>query len=117
MEDVNTRRRIFLSLSKLGCGLQKFNSRKFHLHLTFKASWNNRDDAEKTRIRFNSDVFTAVAVVVAKAPYSVGRRQRTIKPRGRGFHSHKGQRFFSLSHVVSHSLIKANAQWEIHGFA
>ena len=34
MEDVNSRRRIFLSLSKLGCGLQAFNSRKFLLHLT-----------------------------------------------------------------------------------
>ena len=38
MEDVYTRRRIFLSLSKLGCGLQEFNSRKFHLHLKFQAS-------------------------------------------------------------------------------
>ena len=65
MEDVNTRRRIFLSLSKLGCGLQEFNSRKFHLHLTFKASSNNRDDIEKPRIHFNSDVFPAAAVVVA----------------------------------------------------
>ena len=44
LKDVNTRRQIFLSLSKLGCSLQEFNSRKFHLHLTFKASWNNRDD-------------------------------------------------------------------------
>ena len=32
-------RRIFLSLSKLGCGLQEFSSIKFHLHLTFKAKW------------------------------------------------------------------------------
>ena len=44
MKDVNTRRRISLSLSKLGCGFQEFNYRIFHLHLTFKASWNNRDD-------------------------------------------------------------------------
>ena len=36
--------RISLSLSKLGCGLQEFNSSKFYLHLTFKARWNNRDD-------------------------------------------------------------------------
>ena len=42
MEDVNTRRRSFLSLYKLGCGLQKLNSRIFDLHLTFKVSWNNR---------------------------------------------------------------------------
>ena len=43
--DVNKRRRIFLSLSKRGGGLKEFNSRKFHLHLTFKGkSVNNRDD-------------------------------------------------------------------------
>ena len=57
MEDVNTRRRNFLSLSKVGCGLHELNSRKFHLHLTFEASWNNRDDVSKTRIRCYSDVF------------------------------------------------------------
>ena len=44
MEDVNTRRGIFLSLSKLGCGLQEFNSRKFHLLLIFKASWNKKHE-------------------------------------------------------------------------
>ena len=44
MEDVNTRRGIFVSLSELWSGLQEFNSKKFHLHLTLKASWNNRDD-------------------------------------------------------------------------
>ena len=47
----------FLRLSKLGCGLQEFNSRKFHLHLTFKAIWNNRDDDLKNRINFNRDDF------------------------------------------------------------
>ena len=52
MEAVNTGRRIFLSLSTIGCSLQEINSRKFHLHLTFN---------------LNSDVF--VAVVVAKASY------------------------------------------------
>lgn len=38
MEDVTTRRNIFLSLSKLEwpCGPQEFNSWKNHLHLTFK---------------------------------------------------------------------------------
>ena len=39
-----TLRRIFLSLSKLGYGLQELNSREFHLHLKIKASWNNRED-------------------------------------------------------------------------
>ena len=47
MEDAKTRLGIFLSLSKLGCSLQEFNSRKFHLLLIFKASWNNRDDVWK----------------------------------------------------------------------
>ena len=37
----------FVSLSKLGCGLQEFNSRKFHLHLTFKQNWKNRDNVLK----------------------------------------------------------------------
>ena len=46
MEDVDTRRGIVLSLSKLGCGLEEFNFRKFHLHLIFftDASWNDRVD-------------------------------------------------------------------------
>ena len=68
MEDVNTRRRIYLSLSKLWCVLQELNSRKFRLHLTFR----NEDGIiattfGKTRIHFNNDVFAAVAVVVFKA--------------------------------------------------
>ena len=68
MRDVNIRRRIFLSLSKLGCGLQGFNSRKFHLqHL--KRVGIIATTFEKKRINFNiySDVFAAVAVV-ANAP-------------------------------------------------
>ena len=40
IEDVNKRRRIFLSLSKLECGPQEINSREIHLHLTFLANWN-----------------------------------------------------------------------------
>ena len=44
LEDVNTQRRMFLSLCTIGCGPQEFNSRKIepawqarkiHLHLTF----------------------------------------------------------------------------------
>ena len=61
MEDVHTRRRIFLSLAKPGCGLQEFNSRKFHLHLTILTIFG------ETRIHLNSDVFAA-AVVDATAP-------------------------------------------------
>ena len=49
MEGVNTRRRMFLSLSKLGCSLQELYSRKNIPRLIFKASWNNRDDGDKTR--------------------------------------------------------------------
>ena len=52
MEDVNTGRRISLSLSKLRCSFQEFNSRKFHLHLTFKASWSNRDNVWKNANSF-----------------------------------------------------------------
>ena len=39
---VNKRRRIFLSLSKLECGLQ-INARKIRLHLTFSANRNKLD--------------------------------------------------------------------------
>ena len=52
MEDVNTQRRIFLSLSIHGCSLQEFNSRKFHPHLTFKTSWNNRGERNRRTILF-----------------------------------------------------------------
>ena len=81
MEDVNTRRRMFLSLSKLGCALQEFNSWKFHLHLTLKRVGIIATMFEKTRIHFNDDVFPAVAVVVAKASDTPGgfiRRSRRI---------------------------------------
>ena len=82
VEDVNTRRRIFLSLSKFGCGLQDYNSRKFHLHLTFRESWNNRDEVWKMKINFNSDVFAAVVVVdVAKRDFKKPQRQRQRKRR------------------------------------
>ena len=37
MEDVNKRRRIFLSLSKLKCGPHEINSREIRLHFTFQA--------------------------------------------------------------------------------
>ena len=70
------RRRIFLSLSKLGCGLQEFNSRKFHLHLIFKASWNNRDD-EFILIVTN---FAAAAIVVAQAPNNIAFRLNELLP-------------------------------------
>ena len=43
MEDVNKRRRISFSLSKLECGPQEINSREIRLHLPFSANWNKRD--------------------------------------------------------------------------
>ena len=56
MEDVNKRRRIFLSLSKLECSPQEINPREYRcLHLKFS------ERLKKTRIHFKSDVFAAVA--------------------------------------------------------
>ena len=45
---VNKQRRIFLSLSKLECGLQ-INARKIRLHLTFSANWNKLDRVSEKR--------------------------------------------------------------------
>ena len=51
-------------------GSVPYNS--FYLHLMFYANWNDRDRFWKnTKIIFNSDVFAAIAVVIAKAPYFV----------------------------------------------
>ena len=70
MEDVNKQRRISISLSKLECGAQEINSREIRLHLPFSANWNKRDkDWKKKGIHFKTDVFAAVAIVDAKAPY------------------------------------------------
>ena len=69
VEDLNKRRRISFSLYKVECALQEINSREIRPHLPFSANWNKRDSVWKTEIRFKSDVFTAVAVVDAKAPY------------------------------------------------
>ena len=68
MEDVNKRRRISFSLSKLECGPQGINSREIRLHLPFLAIGINATKIEKkTGIHFKNDVFAAVAVVDAKA--------------------------------------------------
>ena len=65
--------KIFLSLSTLECGPQKFNSREIRLLSTFSAKFNECDSTfEKTRIHFKGDVFAAVAVV-AKVPYCLWR--------------------------------------------
>ena len=57
MEDVNKRRRISFSLSKLECGPQEINSREIRLHLPIS--------------NLKPDVFAAVAVVDAEAPYFI----------------------------------------------
>ena len=64
MEDVNKRRRISFSLSKLECGPQEINSYTCH----FQQIGINATKIEKTGIHFKTDVFAAVAVVDAKAP-------------------------------------------------
>ena len=71
MEDVNKRRRISFSLSKLECGPQEINSREIRLHLPFSANWEKtRQRLKKKReIHFKTDIVAAVAVVDAKAPY------------------------------------------------
>ena len=43
MENVNKRRRIFLSLSKLESGRQEINSSEIRPHLTFSVNWNKRE--------------------------------------------------------------------------
>ena len=40
MEEVNKRRRISFSLSKLQCGPQEINSSEIRLYLPFSANWN-----------------------------------------------------------------------------
>ena len=82
-EDVNKRRRISFSLSKVECGPEEINSTEIRLHLPFSANWNKRDSVLKTGIHFRSDVFTAVAVVDAEAPYyfPIGLQNREVSPK------------------------------------
>ena len=72
MGDVNKRRRISFFLSKLEGGPPEISSREMLLHLPFSANWNKRDKVWKKGIHFETDVFAAVAVVDAKAPYHWG---------------------------------------------
>ena len=48
MEDVNKRRGISFSLSKLECGPQEIDSREIRLHLPFSAIGINATKIEKT---------------------------------------------------------------------
>ena len=50
MDDVNKRRRTFLPLSKLKCGLQEINSGEILLHLTFSANWNKQLELEAFKV-------------------------------------------------------------------
>ena len=70
MEDVNKRRRISFSLSKLECGPQEINSREIRIHLGHfqQIGMNATNIEKKTGIHFKTDVFAAVTVVDAKAP-------------------------------------------------
>ena len=63
MEDVNKRRQISFSLSKLECGPPEINSREI------QQIGINATKIEKMGIHFKTDVFAAVAIVDAKAPY------------------------------------------------
>ena len=68
MEDVNKRRRNFLSLSKRECGPKKSTPGKFAYIRHFqRIGITATKPFEKTLIHFESDVFAAVAVVHVKA--------------------------------------------------
>ena len=69
MEDANKRRRNSFSLSKLEGGPQEINSREIRLHCHFQQIGINATKIEKTGIHFKTDVFAAVAVVAAEAPW------------------------------------------------
>ena len=70
MDDVNKRRRISFSLSKLlSAVLKKSTPEKFAYTCHFQQTGIHATKIEKTGIHFKTDVFAAVAVVDAKAPY------------------------------------------------
>ena len=66
MEDVNERRRISFSLSAV---LKKSTPGKFAYTCHFQQIGINATKIEKTGIHFKTDIFAAVVVVDAKAPY------------------------------------------------
>ena len=61
VEDVNTRQ-LSVSFPELLYSPSEFNSKTICPHMTNETRWNKRD---KARIHFLTDVFVAVAVVVA----------------------------------------------------
>ena len=69
---MNKQQQNFLSLSKLECGPQEFNSwtREICLNIRhFQRIGINMTKSEKTLIHFKSDVFAAITVVDAKTPF------------------------------------------------
>ena len=70
MEDVNKRRRISFSLSKLESVLKKSTPGKFAYTCHFQQIGINATNIEKTGIHFKTDAFAPVAVVDAKALFS-----------------------------------------------
>ena len=69
MKDVNKRRRIPFSVSKLECRvLKKSTPGKFAYTCHIQQIGINATEVEKTGIHFKTYVFAAVAVVDAKAP-------------------------------------------------
>ena len=74
MDDVNKGRRNFLSLvSKLSAVPKKSTPEKFDGILHFLCIAINATKFEENKIPFKSEVFAAVAVVDAKAPYFLPR--------------------------------------------
>ena len=72
MEDLNKRRRNFLSLFKLECGpYKKLPPGKLAYIRHFPPIGVNATKFEKTLIHFKSDVFNAAAVVYAKSGQSL----------------------------------------------
>ena len=69
MEDVNERRRILFPSLKLSVLLKKSTPGKFAYICHFQQIGINATKIEKTGIHFKTNVFAAVAVVNAKAPY------------------------------------------------
>lgn len=72
MEDLNTWQQLILSLPKLWCGPKYSSPAKFTYmcvwHNYFQESWHFGTKFEKCESIISSDVFAAVAIIVAKAP-------------------------------------------------
>ena len=69
MEDVNKRRRISFSLSKLmSVALKKSTPGKFAYIFHFQQIGINPTKIEKTGIHVKKDLFAAIAVITANAP-------------------------------------------------